>query len=183
MTGFSIFSDDDTLGLDNSRVVVLRGTTTVSQLFSPNLFNIGDWIRTALENKGFSVVAVRTSAAAWIGYANNLEIELNVFNNFTSEQARVNAILAIEAYTANFGLNKVFSNTTLAVAYDAYVPPASTSGTTRNPVSPVPSRTPSVFDQSIPTSDSTLNFWSAAGLTTPVAVVGAGLLLLLLLRR
>jgi len=120
------------------RSVVLRGTTTVSQLFSPNLFNVGEWIKTALRSSGFEVVNVRTTAANWFGYAMNVEIELNVFNEFTSDQARGNAIAAIEAYTANYGVNKVFSNTTLSVAYDGYQAP-SAGGTNPRPSQSPPS--------------------------------------------
>src|SRR5689334_15450431 len=110
---FSLYDFDDGLGdTGTRRVVVLRGTTTVSQLFSPNLFDISGWIKTGLENRGFSVNAVRMSAAGWIGYTNNIEIELNVDTAYTAEQARGNAIVAIEDYRANYGLNKVFSNTT-----------------------------------------------------------------------
>lgn len=112
-----------TLGavLPDSRVVVLRGTTTVSQLFSPNIFDINGWLKTGLENRGFSVINARVVPAGWFsGYSDNVEIELNVFNNFTAEDARQNAIAAIEDISANFGLNRVFSNTTLSVVSDAY---------------------------------------------------------------
>lgn len=109
--------------LANSRVVVLRGTTTVSQLFSPNFFDVAGWLRTGLENRGLDVINARISGAEWFGYESNIELELNVFNNFTSEEARQNAIAAIEDITVNYGLNKVFSNTTLSIVSDAYVPP------------------------------------------------------------
>src|SRR5690606_8322328 len=121
MMNFSVFHDDGTLGAVNSRIVVLRGSTTVSQLFSPNFLPIDNWLRQSLQGFGFSVVAVRSSTANWVGYALNIEIEVDVYNHHSAEEARVNAIQAIEAYTANYGLNKVFSNTTLRVVYDAYV--------------------------------------------------------------
>lgn len=181
---FSIFDDDGTLGgLENSRVVVLRGSTTPSQLFSPNFFPIDSYIRTALVNAGFDVIAVRSSSANFFGYALNIEIEINVFNNFTAEEARRNAVRAIEAYTANYGLNRVFSNTTLSVVSDAYRPPGQaprSRGVIDNP--------PSQYDQSggkAVTGDSQnpFNFGTALGITTPIALVGGGLLLLLLLKR
>lgn len=181
MLNFSIFEDDQTIGsLANSRVVILRGTVKVSQLFSPNIFDIADWIKTALENNGFSVVAVRMSAAGWIGYSNNVEIELNVFNEFTAEQARVNAILAIEAYRANWGTTKVFSNTTLRVGFDAYRPPGT---------QPLPSPSPpSDYDQSSADdkdkdSDFLKELGKSLGISAPIALIGGGLLLILILRR
>lgn len=115
------------MSLPNSRVVVLRGSTTVSELFSPGIwsggnlvFNFSEWIRVGLENRGFSVIAARVSASGWTGNQYNLEIEINLLNNHTSEEARVNAIQAINSITANYGLNTPFSNTTLSVASDAY---------------------------------------------------------------
>ena len=162
------------------RSVVLRGTVTVSQLFSPNLFNIGDWIKSALQSNGFDVVNVRTSASGYIGYSNNVEIELNVFNEFTSEQARQNAIVAIEGYRANFGLNKVFSNTTLSVAYDGY---QQQSGTTNPKPSSGP---PSTYNQ-YPTGGGVSGFLDSfalgLGVSTPVAaLIGAGILIVILRR-
>ena len=140
---FSIFEDDNTLGLDNARVVVLRGSTTVNRLFNSSAFPIDSWIRTALVNANFDVVAVRyswQSSLPFGGNGVNVEIECNVFNNFTAEQARVNAITAIEAYTANLGLNKPFYNTTLVAtifdeagnaiaASQTFVPTLSSQGT------------------------------------------------------
>ena len=184
---FSIFEDDNTLGLDNARVVVLRGSTTVNRLFNSSAFPIDSWIRTALVNAGFDVVAVRyswQSSLPFGGNGVNVEIEINVYNNFTSEQARVNAITAIEAYTANLGLNKPFYNTTLSVAYDAYVPPGQTgSGGTRPRVVP-PASPPSTYDQSgVPNSGSQFfgNLGYALGISTPMAVLlalGVGLVIL-----
>ena len=184
---FSVFESDDNLGqLENSRVVVLRGSTTPSQLFSPNFFDISGYIRKALEMGGFSVNAVRTSAGPqWIGYAQTVEIEINLFNWHTSEEARSNAIRAIEAYTANYGLNKVFSNTTLSVAYDAYVPPASGSGSNPKPPKPQPSP-PSNYDTSQPGYGSSQfldNLGLGLGVSTPVVIGAGALLLLLMLRR
>lgn len=183
-----MFENDGTLGLlENSRIVVLRGST-YTQWFTGNVFPLADWIKTSLENRGFSVIAARVSRAGFIGDTYNVELELNVFNNYTAEEARVNAIRAIEDFRANFGTTRVFSNTTLSVVSDAYVPPGSstTRTTTRTPA-PTPSRTPSVYDQSNSgtggSSGSGLDFWSAAGISTPIALVGGGLLLLLLLRR
>ena len=195
MMNLSIFDDDGTFGLDNARQVVLRGTVTVSQLFSPNLFDVSGWIKTALQNAGFYVVAVRMSAAGWIGYTNNIEIELEVYNSFTSEQARVNAIAAIEAYTANFGLNKPFYNTTLSVAYDAYVAPgSSSSGGGSHPKSNPKANNSgggsgyqSPYDQSAnaPSSggDFLGNLGKGLGLSSPYALVAAGLILVIALKR
>ncbi len=191
----SIFEGDGTLGLDNARQVVLRGTVTVSQLFSPNLFDVAGWIKIALQNAGFSVINVRMSAAGWIGYTNNIEIELEVYNNFTSEQARVNAIAAIEAYTANFGLNKPFYNTTLSVAYDAYVAPGGSSQSASpkpksgNSNGVQPYRSP--YDQTNQTSpnatggvgDFFSNFGKGLGLASPSALLAGGVLLVILLKK
>jgi hypothetical protein len=193
---FSAFEDDQTLGNTGGRIVVLRGTTTVSQLFSPNLFPISQWIQTGLENRGFIVNAVRMSAAGWIGYANNIELELYVYNEHTAEQARVNAIRAIEDYRANFGFNQVFSNTTLDVVSDAYVPPGdpgyihnggnvgtvTVSGGWGNAQNP-----PSAYNQSNQQqggggSNFLDNLGLGLGVSTPI-VIGAGALLLLLVLK
>ncbi len=190
---FSLFESDYGLGdLADTRVVVLRGSTTPSQLFSPNFFDIGGYIETALEIAGFSVNAVRTSAGPqWFGYAQTVEIEINLYNRHTSEEARVNAIRAIEAYTANFGLNKVFSNTTLSVTYDAYVPPSSgSSGTGSTPKSNTPKTggPPSTYDTSqMPAGPGNSQFLDNLGLglgvSTPVVIGAGALLLVLMLRR
>ena len=190
----SIFDPDDNFGEVSGgwRPVVLRGTVEVSQLFSPNLFNIGDWIKTALQNNGFSVVNVRTSAAGYVGYANNVEIELNVFNEFTSEQARVNAIAAIEAYRANFGFNKVFYNTTLSVAFDGYKAPSTGGGgSTSKPPVPNPSKSPpSNYDKSSDKSDGSdgiSSFFDKLGLglgvSTPIAILIAAGVAIVILRK
>lgn len=180
----SLFDDDGTLGLDNARQVVLKGTVGVSNWFSPNFLDIAGWIRTALENKGFKVVNVRISVANWVGYVQNVEIELEVYNNFTSEQARVNAIAAIEAYTANFGLMKPFYNTTLSVAYDAYVAP--NSGSPKS----TPKSTPyvSAYDKSASVGSNSSgdflgNFGKGLGLSSPYALLAGGVLLIILLKR
>ena len=177
---FSIFDNDSTLGATaGMRPVVLRGTVTVSQLFSPNLFNIADWIKAALRNNGFDVVNVRMSAAGWVGYANNVEIELNVFNEFTGDEARRNAIAAIEGYTANLGLNKVFHNTTLSVAYDGYQAPSGSS--TKPSTNP-----PSSYDYQSGTNTGSgfvENFAMGLGVSTPVAaLIGIGALIVILRR-
>ena len=177
---FSIFDDDSTLGATaGMRPVVLRGTVTVSGMFSPNFFNIAEWIKTALRNNGFDVVNVRTTSAAWIGYTTNIEIELNVFNEFTGDEARRNAIAAIEDYTANFGLNKVFHNTTLSVAYDGYQAPSGSN--------PKPSTNPpSSYDHQSGTdtgSGFVENFAMGLGVSTPVAaLIGIGALIVILRR-
>lgn len=188
---FSIFDGDHLLGdTGTRRVVVLRGTTTVSQLFSPNFFDIEDWAKTALQSHGFDVVNVRMSAAGYIGYSNNLEIELNVDTAYSAEQARQNAIVAIEAYTANWGLNKVFSNTTLSVASDAMASGSGIGGS----IGSGGSRTngdgstnpPSVYDRTTdaPSSGDFLsNLGLGLGVSTPVVLLGGGVLLLLLLKK
>ena len=48
---FSMFDGDGNLGLDDSRVAALRGSTTPSQLFSPNFFDIAGYIQAALGGK------------------------------------------------------------------------------------------------------------------------------------
>jgi hypothetical protein len=178
----SVFDDDSTFGgTTGMRPVVLRGTVTVSQLFSPNLFNIGDWIKAALRNNGFDVVNVRTSAAGWVGYSNNVEIELNVFNEHTADEARRNAITAIEGYTANFGLNKVFHNTTLSVAYDGYQQQQS-GGSTPKPSSGPPS-TYNQYSSGGSVSGFLDNFALGLGVSTPMAaLIGAGVLIVILRR-
>jgi hypothetical protein len=121
--------------LPNSRRVTLTGTTTVNALFNSSIFPIENWLKIALVNAQFEVVAVRynwLSSLPFGGNAINFEIELDVYNQYTSDQARDNAIAAIEAYTANYGLNKVFSNTVVNVSYDAYVPPGTVSPGTRD---------------------------------------------------
>ena len=179
---FSIFDDDSTLGATaGMRHVVLRGTVTVSQMFSPNLFNIADWIKDALRKNGFEVVNVRMSAAGWVGYANNVEIELNVFNEYTGDEARRNAIAAIEGYTANFGLNKVFHNTTLSVAYDGYQHQQSGGSVPKPSSGP-----PSTYDQ-YPSGGGVSgfldNFALGLGVSTPVAaLIGIGALIVILRR-
>ena len=181
---FSVFDGDEGLGLENARVVVLRGSTTVSQLFSPNLFDIRSWIKTALENAGFSVNAVRMSAAGWVGYSNNLEIEINVYLNFTAEQARQNAIQAIDSYTANFGMNRVFLNTTLSVVSDSLPVVALANVRNVRTASPI-SQYDYTGGQNVADDSGNFvrNFAAGLGLSTPVAVVGGGIFLLLLLRR
>ena len=169
----SIFEDDETLGrMAGTRVVVLRGTVTVSQLFSPNLFNVDRWMKTGLENRGFSVNAVRMSPAGWIGYTNAVEIELNVFNEYSAEQARSNAINAITDTTANFGLNSVFSNVTLSVVYDA------------NPSAGVVPSPPSEYNLP-PVGDGGFfsNLGKSLGVSAPIALVAGGLVVLVMLRR
>src|SRR5687768_9188014 len=102
---FSVFEydDDDTFGdLANARSVVLKGTTTVNALFNSSAFPIGDWFKRALEGAGFEVTNVRwswNSSIPFGGNAANVEIEVELFNWHTSDEARVNAIRAIEAYT------------------------------------------------------------------------------------
>lgn len=181
---YSLLQNDRTMGLANSRVVVLRGSTTASQLFSPNFFPVDSWLRTALENNGFSVIAVRSSMANWFGYAMNIEVELNVFNNHTSDEARINAIRAIEAYRANYGINKVFSNTTLSVAFDGYVSPGGQSRPS-NPQPTIIPTPPSVHDQTPMPAQG--GFWDNLGLgmgvSTPVVLLGAVALGLLILRK
>lgn len=194
MMNLSIYDDDGTLGLDNARQVVLRGTVTVSQLFSPNFLDVAGWIKIALQNAGFYVVNVRMSAAGWIGYTNNIEIELEVYNNFTSDQARVNAIAAIEAYTANFGLNKPFYNTTLSVAYDAYVAPGSSQSSTTASPKPKGGNSNGVqpyqspYDQTASNATNNVgdffsNFGKGLGLSSPYALLAGGVLLLILLKK
>lgn len=104
-----------------SRIVVLRGTLTVSQLFSPNLFNVDQWLLNGLRNQGFTVNAVRMSAAGWVGYSNNVEIETVLNNEFSAEQQRTAIQNGISNITANYGLNRVFSNVALNIAYDGNV--------------------------------------------------------------
>lgn len=162
---FSIFDNDGGFGnLEGARIVVLSGSTTAAGLFSPNFINHGKWIKTALENAGFSVLNVRASTPFTFGaYVLNLEIEIEVFNDFTAEQARRNAMRAIEAYTANYGLNKVYSNTTLSVDFDA-LPASAPSG------SP-----PSSYDMTKPEnrpkdSEAWTEFWKAVGFTAVPSV-------------
>jgi len=156
-----------TLGaLADSRVVVLAGTVTVSQWFSPNLFDIRGWLETGLENRGFSVNAVRMSAAGWVGYTNNVEIELNVFNNFTAEEARQNAQQAIDDITANYGLADVFSNVTLHVQSDAY------GGSNYNP--------PSSYDQTNNNGD---DFWGGFLKGSGAAFLVGGVVLAIVLLK
>lgn len=181
---FSIFSDDETMGLSNSREVVLRGTTTVNRLFNSSAFNIDGWIKTALENAGFAVNAVRYSwVSSILNNAANIEIEINLYNNHTSNEARANAVKAIESFTANYGMNKAFSNTTLSVISDAYQAPGSNPrpNTNQNP----PSSYDNTGGQSVGSSGgiNPFNFGTALGVTTPIALVGGGLLLLLILKR
>ena len=179
---FSIFDNDSTLGATaGMRPVVLRGTVTVSGMFSPNFFNIAEWIKTALRNNGFDVVNVRTTSAAWIGYTTNIEIELNVFNEFTGDEARRKAIAAIEDYTANFGLNKVFHNTTLSVAYDGYQHQQGGGSVPKPSSGP-----PSTYDQ-YPSGGGVSgfldNFALGLGVSTPVAaLIGIGALIVILRR-
>lgn len=179
---FSIFENDDGLaGLDGARIVVLSGSTTAGGLFSPNFINHSNWIRTALQNAGFSVLNVRASTPFTFGaYVLNVEIEIEVYNIFTAEQARRNATSAIEAYTANYGLNKVYSNTTLSVTYDAL------------PASPQSGSPPSSYDMTKPEnrpkdSEAWTEFWKAVGFTAvpsiaTVALVG-GVFMVIWLRR
>ena len=178
---FSIFEDDHTLGLDNARPVVLRGSSTLNRLFNSSIFPIESWITAALSNAGFDVVAVRyswVSSVPFGGNAINMEIEINVYNEFTAEQARVNAIRAIEAYMANYGLNKVFYNTTLSVASDSYVPPIQQNRRTPTP-SPSP---PSSYDQTaIPGTGFFDSLGYGLGLSTPLTIllaVGIGIVIL-----
>lgn len=190
---FSIFEDDGTLGgtLPDSRVVVLKGSTTPSGLFSPNFFDLAGYIKTGLENRGFSVIAVRLAAANWTGYAQNLEIELNVFNRHTSEEARVNAITAIEAYRANYGASKVFNNTTLSVAFDGYQAAGTNASNTKSPNTNNTNATnpPSAYDTkdrdrgSFLDSEFIKNMSFGLGVSAPVVVAGGALLLLLYLKR
>jgi hypothetical protein len=155
-------------------------------LFNSSAFPIDSYLRTALTNAGFDVVAARYSWNSWFNDNSiNVELECNVYNEFTSEQARQNAIRAIEAYTANFGTTKVFHNTTLSVTYDGFA--RSTNGgptvPLRTQISP-----PSSFDSSVALNSTGQSmasdaFFTALGISTPVALVGGGLLLILLLRR
>ena len=184
--------------MSNSRVVVLRGTTTSSQLFSPNFFDLADWIREWLTGRGFDVIAVRMSAAGWLGYSNNIEIELNVNNEYTSEEARVNAIREINSITANSGFNYVFSNTTLNVVSDAYVPPGGGGLYQLPPIDggTVYANPPSSYNQqpgvngnppappaSTGGSDFLASLGLGAGISTPIALIGGAVVLLLVLRK
>lgn len=170
---FSIFENDGSLGaLENARVVVLRGTTRVSQLFSPNLFPIDSYLQTALSNAGFAVLGVRSTAAGWVGYDINIEIEVEVYNNFSAEEVRRNASAAIQAYRANFGVNQVFSNTALNVIADGR--------------SPVGAGVPSAYDLTNPANQKNGfidNLAFGLGLSAPVVVAGGVVLAILVLKR
>lgn len=179
----SPFRPAGTMGaLSGTRIVELRGTTTASGLFSPNFVNHSDWIATGLRNRGFNIVNVRADTPYTFGdYVLNLEIEANVYDQHSAEEVRQNAIAAIEDYRANYGLNKVYSNTTLSVVYDA-----AADGGTGGAYNP-----PSNYDQSNaddqPESEAWVAFWSAMGLSTPptVATVLAvgGIFAYLMLKR
>ena len=178
-----MFDSEQTLGQEQTRVVVLRGTTTVSQFFSPNFFDVRGDIVSWLSSAGFSVNAVRMSPANWIGYSNNLEIELNVYLRHSAEEVRQRAIQVIESITRNFGTVKLFHNTTLSVASD-------NMPVVRSSPRPVPAQNPpSQYDQTnnLPVQDGSGNFLDnfalGLGVSTPVAVLGGGVLLLLLLKR
>lgn len=184
--------------MSNSRIVVLRGTTTVSQLFSPNFFDVAGWIRDWLTERGFGVVAVRMSAAGWLGYSNNIEIELNVNNEYTSEEARLNAIREIDSITANSGFNNVFSNTTLSVVSDAYVqaqqpgggyyqlPPIDGGTVYANPPSSYNQQPGVNGNPPVPPAGSG-DFLSSLGLglgtSTPIVLLGAAILLVVVLKK
>lgn len=189
---FSIFDNDGTLGQEETRTVVLRGTVTVSQLFSPNLFNVDSWMETGLRNRGFTVNKVRMSAAGWIGYTNNVEIETELYNSFTAEQQRRAIQSAIGEITANYGVNRVFYNVTLSVAYDANAAqsggsaastPKPRTSTSSNAPSPSP---PSTYDQSAGSprgSNFVDNLGLGLGVSTPIVVGAAALLVVLALKR
>lgn len=165
---------------NQTRRVMLRGTTTISQWFSPNFYDVFGWLRNALTSAGFDVIAVRTDGAAYIGYANNVEIELNVYCQYDAEQVRQSAIGVIEsvqgrATAISTGLTKVFNNTTLAVSYD--------QGCTNQPTQNAPAVNPSAYDQTNQSSAGWNNFWQGIGIATPptigtVALIAGAYLLL-----
>lgn len=130
--------------LAGARSVRLSGVTYVSFLFrdmSEGTF--ATWLRTALENAGFYVsspVKVRWEGGIlglWGEPKLTVEIDIEVYNNYTSVQAARNAEAAIQAYTANYGLNQPFYNTSLNVAFDGYVAaPVMPTGNATFPKSP-----------------------------------------------
>lgn len=188
----SVF-DNDTLGLVDGRSVVLRGTTTVNRLFNSSVFPIESWLETALENAGFDVVNARYEWNSWFNDNSiNVEIELNVYNWHTSDEARQNAIAAIEAYTANDGLNKVFFNTTLTVSYDGYVAPGTSPTGNTGGGGSRGGGPPSGFDSSgnqrtdrndDDDDDDGNSFLKGLGLSTPWAILGAAVIALVVLRK
>lgn len=168
-----------------SRRITLIGTTRVSQWFSPNFYNFNTLIKQWLEANGFYVIAVRTSDPYWFNtdYDINVEIEVDVFCEFSAEEARRNAIAALEnamgTATILGGQVRIFSNTTLRVQYDNGCTAAQGQpqvAVTNNPAS--------TYDQTDRRNNSNKDgggswdaFWAGLGVTTPptiatVAIIG-----------
>lgn len=174
--------------LADSRIVLLRGSIVNSQFFSPNVISTDAWIKSALELAGFYVVGVRTQNAATFGYAQNIEIELRVLNQYTAEQARVNAITVLEAYM--YAYKKVFYNTTLSVVYDQNTASQTSGSQTGTPAARPGSNAapPSGYDYNNQTgsgigSDVLNNFARGVGIGTPTLLLAGGLVAILLLKR
>ena len=181
---FSLFSNnDDTFGQISGvkRAVVLKGKTTVSNWVSPNVFDVRDDIANALRADGFEVIAVKWTGDSWIGYEINLEIEVNVYTDYSAEQVRQRAIQVIESITRTFGTTiKLFWNTSLQVKDDALWRQGGNNNQQGNN-NQLPNNIPPPKDDD--SSDIWKKFFENAGLTTPVALVGGALLLILIMRR
>lgn len=161
--------------IQGGRRVMLRGTTSLGWWF-------GDWTGGAdstvqrivtdhLRAANFEVIAVRATLVSFFGappWPVNLEIELEVFCNHTSDEVRNNAITVIEnatgrATSVSTSPSKIFYNTTLAVSYD--------QGCTNQPTQNSPAANPSAHDQTQSgNSDGWNSFWRGIGIATPPAV-------------
>lgn len=173
----------------NGRRVILRGTTSLGWYY-------GDWatdtdatvqriVSNALRSAGFEVVAVRTQRVSFLSAAPwpvNLEIELEVYCNYSGDEARNNAITVIEgaqgfATSLSTSPSKIFQNTTLTVAND--------QGCTNQPAQNTPALNPSAYDQSqaVNSNSGWDSFWRGIGISTvptigTVALVGVAYLVI-----
>lgn len=115
------------------RTVALSGTATWNQLLG-DAGSLEPLIREWLENDGFIVNAVRVNKQTLFQNGVNIELELSVYDNFTAEQARINAQNVLAKMTSWWGSFNLFYAVNLKVAADYK--------TTTNAPSSFPSTTP-----------------------------------------
>ncbi len=163
------------LGGSDRRTVILQGTANV--LFTPFGFDYEWEIKRWLKAQNFDVKSVKV-AVGWTLSGITLTIELQVLNQFTAEQARLNATSVIESIVKTVGIvnRKVFSQVRLEVAKDYYRAsgnPDKAAGPTGNYEAPDPAPNSNFLD----------SFASGLGVSVPMAALAGGILLFIALRK
>lgn len=75
----------------NKRIVVLTGTVAMNLIIG-NVYDYEQYIKDFFNARGWDVIAVRLIKDYYFSGVINISIELNLYDNFTAEQARAAAV-------------------------------------------------------------------------------------------